>query len=77
MPLDDLAGEAIGGTVRLVGRIIFEVVLEIMIRGPGYLVCRACGYKGDIDGFLPAFVGVMFWATLVIGGYLLLAADFT
>lgn len=75
MPIDDLAAEAIGGTLRFVGRIISEVILEILIRGPGFRVCRACGYQGDIDGFLPAFAGVMFWASLVAGAYLLLSAD--
>lgn len=75
MPIDDLAGEAIGGTLRFAGRIISEVILEVLIRGPGYRICRACGYQGDTEGFLPAFAGVMFWAILAAGTCLLLSAD--
>jgi hypothetical protein len=50
MPIGDIAGEALGGVVRVVGRILFEIVFEFIIRGTGYVLIRLSkpGYEpGD------------------------------
>ncbi len=69
MPIGDIAGELLGGALRAVGSVIVEVVLEIAIRGPGYLICRQ--FKSDIDpdGGWVVVVGVMFWVILGVIGY--------
>lgn len=74
MPLGEIAGEAIGGVFRIIGQLLVEVVVEILIRGPGHLICRMCGYKGSPDGWLPAVVGIVFWVAILGAGYLLFVA---
>lgn len=69
MPIGDLAGELLGGVLRAIGSTIVEIVLEIAVRGPGYLICRQ--FKSDIDpeGGWVVVVGVMFWVILGVIGY--------
>jgi hypothetical protein len=69
MPIGDIAGELFGGVLRAIGSILIDVVLEIAIRGPGYLIGRR--FKKNIDpdcGWVVA-MGVMFWVTIGIIGY--------
>jgi hypothetical protein len=40
MPVGEIAGEALGGFVRVVGRILFEIFFEIIIQGTGYVLVR-------------------------------------
>ena len=35
MPLGDIAGEALGGVFRFIARIVFEIVVEWLLRGTG------------------------------------------
>ena len=63
MPLGDIAG----GALRLIAQFFLEIVLEIVIRRPGYLICRL--FKKDIDpeGGWVAATGIVFWVALVAG----------
>ena len=61
--------ELLGGTVRVVSHIVVEVVLEILIRGPGYLICRTLRKGIDPESGWVALAGVMFWMLMAIGGY--------
>ena len=69
MPIGDAAGEFLGGVLRVIGNIVLEVVLEILIRGPGYLICRI--FRNDInpDGGWVIVVGVAFWILVAASGF--------
>ncbi len=54
--------------LRLIGYIFIDIVFELVIKMPGYLILRTFKDKNDIntDGFAVVFLGVMFWITLII-----------
>ena len=70
MPLGDIAGELLGGILRLIAHTAGEIVLEFLIRGPGYLICRAFGHRVDPDGAASTLVGILFWAVVALVGSL-------
>ena len=47
MPIGDIAGEVLGGVLRFVGNLIIDFVPELLLRAPGYLLCKP--FKKDID----------------------------
>lgn len=69
MPIGDIAGELLGGVLRVIGNIVLEIVLEILIRGPGYLLCRI--FKKDVnpEGGWVTVVGLAFWIFVSVGGF--------
>lgn len=69
MPIGDVAGELLGGMLRAIGSIIVEFVLEIVIRGPGYLICRMAKRDIDPDGGWVVVVGLAFWGVIGVFGY--------
>ncbi len=71
MPLGELAGGLITGAVRLIAHFFLEIVIEILVRGPGYLICRVVKRDIDPDGGGVAVVGLLFWVALFFGGYLI------
>ena len=73
MPLGDIAGGLIGAALRLIAQIFFEIVLEIIVRGPGYLICRLFKRDIDPDGGWVFISGIVFWVALVAGGIFLFA----
>jgi len=62
MPLGDLAGEAVGGVVRFVGRVLFEIVFEVMIHGTGYAVIKVFRPQSEPSDKSCAIVGLAIWA---------------
>lgn len=69
MPVEELAAGLLSAVLRVIGAIFVDVVLEIVIRGPGYLICRAFNKNIDADGALVMGVGLAFWIVLAIAGY--------
>ena len=69
MPLGEIAGEALGGIVRVVGRILFEVFFEFTIQGTGYVLVRTVRPKTEPDDTVCTVVGLLFWVVVGIGGY--------
>lgn len=69
MPLSDITGELIVRAARFLGHIVLEGVLEVLVRGPGYLICRI--FKKDVDpeGGLVACVGILFWIVLTVSAW--------
>lgn len=68
--IGDVVGEVAGGVLRLIGRLIIEVVFEFLIKGAGYILCRLFGRrKLDPDGGFVVVVGLAFWAVLGVGIY--------
>ena len=69
MPLGDLAGDAIVGVFRLLGRILVEVFFELLIKGTGYALIRMIKPKTAPSETESAIVGLLFWLVVCIGGY--------
>lgn len=46
---------------------LFEIVIEVLIKGPGYLILRLMGSRSgaDPDGCLVFVVGCLFWMMLI------------
>ena len=69
MPFGDLAGDAIVGIFRVLGRILFEVFFELMIKGTGYGLIRMTKPKPAPSETGSAIVGLLFWLAVGIGSY--------
>ncbi len=69
MPIAEVAGELLGGLFRLLGNFLAEVVLELFVKGLGYLVCRCFSKSVDPDGFVVTIVGVLAWCFIGCGIY--------
>lgn len=69
MPLGDIASEVLGSVFRFVGHVLLDVVAEIIIKGPGYLICRLFSKDVDPDGMRVAVVSILFWITLVTAAW--------
>ena len=71
MPLGDLAGEAIGGVFRVVGRILVEVFFEILIKGSGYVLIRMVRPKPEPGETECAVAGLLVFIVGGVGIYFL------
>jgi hypothetical protein len=67
--------EAIGegiirGTIRFFTYILIEIILDVLIRGPGYLIMKWV-FRASVDSesFRVLIVGMLFWILIGIGGY--------
>jgi hypothetical protein len=69
MPIGDVAGGFLGGVLRAIGSIIADIVLEIAIRGPGYVICRTARRDIDPDDGWVVMVGLAFWGVIGVLGY--------
>ena len=72
MPLGDIAGGIVDGLLRLLTRLFVDIVLEVLIRGAGYVICRRFSASVDPDGVAVLITGLLFWAAVGAGGYALL-----
>ncbi len=70
MPLGDIAGEALGGVFRFIGRLLFEVVVELLIQGAGHVILRTVRPKSEPSETACTLVGLVFWATVIVLGWL-------
>ena len=70
MPLGDLASGLFGFIGRMLGHLVIDLLLEIAIKGPGYLLARSMRRRGsgpvDPDGWLVGLLGIGFW--IIVGG---------
>ncbi|MBD9534974.1 hypothetical protein ATCM_11040 [Stenotrophomonas sp. ATCM1_4] len=71
MPLDDLAGEALRGALRVVGRMLVELVFEILLKGTGHVVIRLFRPGKEPGDAACALVGLLVWAGVAAGAFLL------
>ena len=69
MPVGEIASELFGGVLRFVGNIFLEVVLEFLIRGPGYLLCKIFKKNINPEGAPVVFVGIAFWVVVTVGAW--------
>lgn len=64
MPID---GIGVGGLFRFLGWFLFEIVIEIFIRGSGYILCRPFR-KVSVDSAAALFVGLLAWMIIIVIG---------
>lgn len=69
MPLGEIASEVLGSVFRFVGHMLLDVVAEVIVKGPGYLICRLFSKDVDPDGMRVAVVGILFWITLATAAW--------
>ncbi len=65
MPLGDLAGEALGGVFRFIGRLLVELVLELLVKGLGRTVLRVLRPRLEPGDTAAALAGLLAWAALL------------
>lgn len=71
MPIEEAASTLLGGLLRLLGTVLGEIVLELMIRGPGYLLCRQIKKDISVDSGTVLLAGVAIWVALGTAGWYL------
>lgn len=66
----DAVGELLGGVLRFVGRILVELVVELLLYGTGHLLLKPF-YRGKepSDG-LCALVGLLAWAAFAVAAFM-------
>lgn len=69
MPLGEIAGEALGGLFRFVGRIFVEILFEGLIKGTGYAIVSAVRPKTEPEDALCSVVGLLFWLAVGLAAY--------
>ncbi len=74
MPLGEIAGDALGGMARIAGRLLFELFVECMIWGAGYLLVRTLRIKAGPDDTICVVAGLLFWTGIGIGSYVVYRA---
>ena len=69
MPLGEIAGEILGGAARLVGRVLAELVVEILLQGTGHTLIRIFRPKYQPSDVSCGLAGLVFWLALAALGY--------
>ncbi|AWF80345.1 hypothetical protein BTJ40_05715 [Microbulbifer sp. A4B17] len=65
MLIDEIGIGIFGAIFRFLGWILFEVIIEVLIKGLGYLICRPFK-KVDIDGTFCIVLGLIAWVIILI-----------
>jgi hypothetical protein len=68
--LGDIAGELLGGVLRVVASLFSEVVFELLLKGCGYAIIRLIRPRSDPSEGACAVVGILFWVGVVALGWL-------
>ena len=68
MPLGDIAGEALDGVFRVIARIVFEIVVEWLLRGTGALILRVLRPRHVPGEVAAALTGLVFWVAMIALG---------
>ena len=51
------------------GQILLEAILEVLVKGTGYFICRQFNRDIDPDGFVVIAVGMLVVVAFALGGY--------
>ncbi len=70
MPLGEIAAEIVSPILRFFAQIFGELILEILVKGLGYLICRPFSKRVDTDGAIVIVVGLFAWAGIIYAGFL-------
>ena len=68
MALAELAIEAVGGALRVAGRIVVDIVFEVLIKGAGYAAIKVFRPRSEPDETWCALIGLMIFAAVVAAG---------
>lgn len=68
MALAELAVELIAPVIKLLANFFIEVVVEVLIRGAGFIIAHPFSKKLKPDDGVVLFIGIMFWATIILAG---------
>jgi hypothetical protein len=68
MPLGDIAGEALGGVFRFIARIVFEIVVEWLLRGTGALILQLVRPRHEPGETAAVLTGLVFWIAMIALG---------
>jgi hypothetical protein len=77
MPIGDIVAETLGGVVRMIGRVVVELVFQLLIVGTGHAIIRSVKPTSEPSDTACAGVGVLSWAVVGIGGYFIYRATVT
>ena len=70
--IEDIAGGLIRFLVSILKQIYIELILELLIKGPGYFIVKMItNTPPDPDGYLVVISGILFWV-VIIGGILVM-----
>ena len=69
MPIVEVASEVLGGVFRFIGNVLVEVVLEFLVKGMGYIICKPFNRSVNPNGLLVFIVGVFAWMGLAFTLY--------
>ena len=70
MPLGQITGEIFGHVGRLVSHFIFDLLLEIVVKGVGYVICRLFSKSVDPDGVMVLVTGILAWILIAVVTFL-------
>ena len=65
MPLGDVAGEALSGAFRFIARIVFEIVVDVILRGTGAMILRLLHPKHEPGETAAMMTGLVFWGAAI------------
>ncbi|MCW4453686.1 hypothetical protein OK348_02610 [Flavobacterium sp. MXW15] len=69
MPIGDIAGDALGGLFRFLGRLFVEIFFEFIIQGTGHVLLRIGRPRHEPSDTACAVAGLLFWAMVAVGAY--------
>ena len=68
MPIPEIAGELISPVLRFLGYVLIDLILEVLVRGAGRIICRPFARSLDADGGVVLLIGVLFWIGVCVLG---------
>ena len=67
----EIISDTLLGFVKIIGRIFTEVILEVLIKGAGYFICKPFNPTIDSDSIWVTITGLIFWIIVItLGVYL-------
>lgn len=68
--IEEVVGGVFKVVVRFLGHILLEIIFELMLKGPGYFICKLFTKRDlDPDGFVVVLIGFLFWLVIGVGVY--------
>ena len=73
MPVEELASDLFSIIGRFFGYLLIDIVLEILVKGVGYLIIKVLPFSKqkeiDPDSFQVVLAGVAFWVLIGVMAY--------
>jgi hypothetical protein len=74
MPIDEVTGSVVGGILRLVAWLFFDVFIEIVIQGTGYRILRWVRPEKTPSDAACTLVGLVFWLAIATATFAVVRA---